>query len=148
MKTKKNDPMTMKKGNTSLVAMKTSKVRKGKKDIHKRAEAKVRRMIAKRWLILGYSVKYQKAAAKELCHRINLKLKDELFDGILLNLYDRHSKKPYNAQQKILRRIVEKRQAQMAYRKTGHTDDLFARCVSKACFSKSIGYFKAYQRGA
>lgn len=133
-------------GNCVLVI--PNKSNRQKRALAKKAkEANVRREVAKRWDVLSKGTQYVKAATKRYCRQATLKMKDELFSSVLLSLNERNSKKSHNIQQRLLRRIVEKRQAQMAYRRTGHTEDLFANHISKMCFSKSINYFKAYQGG-
>lgn len=54
--------------------------------ITKQTEAKSRRKIAKDRENLGRSKRYQKFAVKESCQRSTFKMKEELYDGILLNL--------------------------------------------------------------
>ena len=135
---------------SSQVVMNTSKredKRKKQKTAQKRiqAEANARRRVAKSWDILGHSAKYKKAAAKESCTRTTQSLEDEIFDGILLNLSGRNSVKSFSSQKRILRRIVEKRQAQSAYRRVGRTTDRFVSHIQRHCASKSMCDLRHYQ---
>lgn len=75
------------------------------------AEAASRRQVVQRWQQLAQRFKYQKAASRASCSRTTQMLEEDLFNGILLNLNERNSKKSYCSQKRILRRIVEKRQA-------------------------------------
>lgn len=109
------------------------------------AEANARRKVAKSWAVIARSVKYRKAAAKESCDRLTLLLEEELFDGILLNLSGRNGMKSYACQKRILRRIVEKRQAQKAYRRIGRTENRYANYILRECTNKSMGDLRHYK---
>jgi hypothetical protein len=109
------------------------------------AEANARRKVAKSWALLAKGVKYRKAAAKESCDRLTQILEDELFDGILLNLSGRNGMKSYTCQKRILRRIVEKRQAQSAHRLAGRSCNMFTRQLQRYCTSQSLDCLKRYQ---
>ena len=112
------------------------------------AEANARRKVAKSWELVARGIKYRKAAAKESCGRLTQILEDELFDGILLNLSGRNSMKSYTCQKRILRRIVEKRQAQKAYRRIGRTESCYANYILRECTNKSMNDLQHYQRCA
>ena len=109
------------------------------------AEASARRKVAKRWELVAKGVKYRKAAAKESCGRLTQILEGELFDGILLNLKGRNGMKSYACQKRILRRIVEKRQAQSAHRRAGRSDNRFTKQLQHYCASQSLGCLQHYQ---
>lgn len=109
------------------------------------AEANARRKVAKSWALVAKGGKYRKAAVKESCDRLTQILEEELFDGILLNLSRRNGMKSYTCQKRILRRIVEKRQAQSAHRLAGRSGNMFARQLQRYCASKSLGCLKRYQ---
>ena len=106
-------------------------------------EAKARRKIAKRWDKITQSVSYQKASTRECCRCETSKLKDELFDGILINLREKNSKKSYNRQKRLLRRIVEKRQAQKVHHIVGKTENRFSNYMFRRCLSKSMKQMSA-----
>lgn len=109
------------------------------------AEAASRRQVVQRWQQLAQRFKYQKAASRVSCSRTTQMLEEELFDGILLNLNERNSKKSYCSQKRILRRIVEKRQAQMAHRHIGRSDNMFANHMQRQCVSQSMKELRQYQ---
>ena len=109
------------------------------------AEANARRKVAKSWALLVKGVKYRKAAAKESCDRLTLLLEEELFDGILFNLSGRNGMKSYAGQKRILRRIVEKRQAQSAHRLAGRSGNMFTKQLQRYCASQSLGCLQRYQ---
>lgn len=109
------------------------------------AEANARRKVAKSWSLLAKGVRYRKAAAKESCDRLTQILEEELFDGILLNLSGRNGMKSYTCQKRILRRIVEKRQAQSAHRFAGRSGNMFTKQLQRYCASQSLNCLKRYQ---
>lgn len=148
-KTKPKDHTTMKNNsnNAQGISNNVSKSSKSKKQKvnRKQAEANVRRKVAKSWVFLAHGVKYQKAAVCESCQHATKKMEAELFDGILLNLRDKNSIKSYSEQKRILRRIVEKRQAQQARRNVGRLKDRFTNHMLRHCTSKSLSELKRYQ---
>jgi hypothetical protein len=109
------------------------------------AEANARRKQAKSWALVAQGVKYRKAAVKESCDCLTQILEEELFDGILLNLRGRNGMKSYTCQKRILRRIVEKRQAQLAHRRAGRSGNRFTKQLQHYCASQSLDCLKLYQ---
>ena len=109
------------------------------------AEANARRKVAKSWALVTQGIKYRKAVAKESCDRLTQILEEELFDGILLNLSGRNGMRSYTCQKRILRRIVEKRQAQSAHRLAGRSGNMFTRQLQRYCTSQSLDSLKRYQ---
>lgn len=73
------------------------------------------------------------------------KIEEELFDGIFLSLNERNSKKSYNVQKRILRRIVEKRMAQTTRKNVGRTEGMFANYQLRRSASKSMGDIRKLQ---
>ena len=92
----------------------------------KKAEANARRKVNKSWEKMEHTPRYRSTSAKEVCDTITKKIEIELLDGILLNLSIKSQTKPSSVQNRILRRIVEKRQAQANHKKYGRTEDLAA----------------------
>jgi hypothetical protein len=90
----------------------------------KEAEANARREVNKSWKKVEYTPRYRSASAKEVYKTITKKIEVEVLDGILLNLSIKSQAKPTSVQNRILRRIVEKRQAQANHKKHGRSDDL------------------------
>lgn len=109
------------------------------------AEANARRKVAKSWELVGKVFKYRKAAAKESCGRLTQILEEELFDGIILNLKGRNGMKSYACQKRILRRIVEKRQAQSVHRRVGRTRSRYTNHIFRECTNKSMGDLQHYK---
>lgn len=101
--------------------------------------------MASRWARIAHGVKKQKAAVLDSCNHATQILEDELFDGIFLNLSCRNSVKSYSEQKRILRRIIEKRQAQLAHRQVGRTGNRFTSHFTLHSTSKSIGDLYMYQ---
>lgn len=144
MKNNSNNEKTVM--NSSKKANKKMRQKANQKRIQ--TEANARRKVAKSWALVAQSVKYRKATVKESCNRLTQILEDELFDGILLNLSGRNSMKSYTCQKRILRRIVEKRQAQKAYRRIGRTESRYANYILRECTNKSMNDLQHYQRCA
>ena len=90
----------------------------------KKAEASARRKVNKSWEKMEHTPRYRSASAKEICNTITKKIEVEVLDGILLNLSIKSRNKSASVQNRILRRIVEKRQAQANHNKYGRTEDL------------------------
>ena len=120
----------------------TSRSAKNKKT---KAEANARREIAKRWECMRHSNKYMTAAAKVSSNSLTEALKEELFDGIFLNLDGEVAQKSYSCQKRALRRIVEKRQAQSTHHIMGRTRDRRASYTQRHCTSQSIKQLRSYQ---
>ena len=90
----------------------------------KKAEANARRKVNKSWEKVEHTPRYRSASAKYVCDTITRKIAIEVLDGILLNLSIKSQAKSPSVQNRILRRIVEKRQAQANHKKFGRTEDL------------------------
>ncbi len=116
-----------------------------KKATRREAEANARRKVAKYWDALAKGVKYRKATARVSCRRVTSQLKDELFEGILMNLQGKNGQKSHSAQKRVLRRIVEKRQAQQTHHNVGRTENRFSEHVSRHCVSASMKALRLYQ---
>ena len=85
----------------------------------------------KRWMFLETTRNYRRSLAEETGNKTTKALKSELLDGLFITLNDRNSSKSDKEQARLVRRIVEKRQAQAAHHKIGRTDDLYASKVSR-----------------
>ena len=83
----------------------------------KKKEAKARRKVNEYWQRLESTNKYRKAIVINTCRNTTDMIADEVLDGILLSLNDRNSKRSASEQKRLLRRIVEKRQAQALHAK-------------------------------
>lgn len=90
----------------------------------KKTENNARRKVYKSWKKVEHTPRYRSASAKEVCDTITKMIEIEVLDGILLNLNIKSQMKPASVQNRILRRIVEKRQAQANHKKRGRTEDL------------------------
>jgi hypothetical protein len=99
---------------------------------------KINRNLARSWAIVGNSMRYKRAAVREASSNSLDDIKEEAFDGILITLSSHNSSKSLNVLKRILRRIVEKRQAQIAHRYIGHTDDLTASHLASVYSSKCM----------
>lgn len=110
---------------TKLKIMK--KVNPGKKNMtknqkiaerRKAKEAKARRKVNEEWQRVESTGKYRKAVARNVGRDTTDRIADEVFDGIFLSLNTRNGEKSASEQRRLLRRIVEKRQAQAVHVKT------------------------------
>lgn len=90
----------------------------------KKAEANARRKVSKSWEKVEHTPRYRSASAKYVCDAITRKIEIEVLDGILLNLSIKSQAKSPSVQNRILRRIIEKRQAQANHKKFGRTENL------------------------
>lgn len=97
---------------------------------NKKAEARARRKVIKSWEKVEHTPRYRSASAKEVCDAVTKKIEEEVIDGIFLNLNSKSQAKSTSVQNRILRRIVEKRQAQANHKRHGRTEDLTSTRVS------------------
>lgn len=134
-KTTSNSKNTMNTMNTMNKKANQKQVMKSKK-----AEANARRKVNKSWEKVEHNPRYRSASEKEVCDTITKKIeiKIEVLDGILLNLSIKSQTKPSSVQNRILRRIVEKRQAQANHKKHGRTDDLTSIHISITSTSRCM----------
>ncbi|MCQ2218428.1 MAG: hypothetical protein MJZ33_08105 [Paludibacteraceae bacterium] len=87
-------------------------------------EANTHRKINMSWGKIENTLRYRSESAKHVYESITKKIEAEVLDGILLNLSIKSQSKPTSVQNRILRRIVEKRQAQANHKKHGRSKDL------------------------
>lgn len=110
-----------------------------KKKMNNNAVAKkINKSINKRWECVEKTAKYRRAVAREACLETSKKIEIEVLDGLLLNLKYRNREKPMNVQRRILRRIVEKRQAQANHKKNGRSVDLTSLRITISCTSECL----------
>lgn len=81
---------------------------------------------------------YKKVAVKAACYKTTVKIEEELFDGISLNLNQRNSIKSRSSQKRILRRIIEKRHAQAAHHTFGRGDKTLTSFMTRRSVGKSM----------
>lgn len=112
----------------------------------RKAEANARRKVNKKWERMEETPRYRKAVAKDVCQTTTKKIVVELLDGILLNLNIRSQSKSASVQNRLLRRIVEKRQAQACHQKNGRTDDLTSIHITISCTSKCMNEINKKKR--
>jgi uncharacterized membrane protein YfhO len=105
---------------------------------NKKAEANAHRKVNKSWEKVEHTSRYRSASAREVCDTITKKIEIEVLDGILLYLSIKSQTKPSSVQNRILRRIVEKRQAQANHKKHGRTDDLTSIHISITSTSRCM----------
>lgn len=115
----------MKKNSTmASIENKSGKSNRANQTERKRVkEAKARRKVNDNWQRIECTGKYRKAVAKSIGINTTDKIADEVLDGILLNLNVRNCDKSVPKQKRLLRRIVEKRQAQAIHAKIRNNRD-------------------------
>ena len=86
-------------------------------------EARARRKVNEDWQRVESTGKYRKAVARGAGWNTTDRSADEVLDGIFLNLKARDGEKSASEQKRLLRRIVEKRQAQAIHAKTRKSRD-------------------------
>lgn len=91
--------------------------------IRNKIEANARRKVAMKWAKIGSGAGYKRAAIREASLNAEKRIREETFDGFLLLLSERNCDKSISLQKRILRRIIEKRQAQAVHRYLGHGDN-------------------------
>lgn len=131
-----------------ITSKRSSRSKETKRAKQKEAEANARRKVAKSWAFLGAGNKYRKAAVGESCSRITSEIKENFINGIFFDFCEKNSTKSANVQKRLIRRIVEKRQAQASHRRTGHTQDLFASYLVRECCSKCMDEINRFRRRA
>lgn len=86
-------------------------------------EARARRKVNEDWQRVESTGKYRKAVARGAGWNTTDRIADEVLDGIFLSLKVRDEEKSVSEQKRLLRRIVEKRQAQAIHTKTRKSRD-------------------------
>lgn len=118
--------------------VKKSQSRQARAERRKQKEAKARREVNEKWEHMENTPGYRKAANREMYQTTIRKIEVEVLDGILLNLNVRSQSKPMSVQNRILRRIVEKRQAQANHKKNGRSADLSSVHITISCTSQCM----------
>lgn len=85
------------------------------KERRRAKEANARRKVNEDWQRMESTGKYRKAVAREAGWNTTNRIANEVLDGIFLSLNARNEEKSSSEQKKLLRRIVEKRQAQAVH---------------------------------
>lgn len=119
------------KKNANLAEMMPKKVKNAKSNKQAKAEK-----AANKQKCQMRNRKYVIAVSKETCAKTTQKIQEEVFDGIFLNLNERNQDKSYGEQKRLLRRIVEKRQAQSAHKALGRSENLRAKYI----FTTNVRY--------
>lgn len=107
-----------------------------------RKNAKINRQTIERWLEMEKTGKYRRAMRRETYRTTTIRIETEVMDGVLLNLNDRNSDKPMNVQLRLLRRIVEKRQAQAYHNKNGRTNNRMTTIINISHISRNMERLK------
>lgn len=136
--------MKKKKFNTEGSSMTTSKEVKSNGSSKSKNSSKRTQKDTKKgnvWLRVESTEKYRNYVALVTCCKITESLKLELLDGVSIVLNERNSNKSDKKKRRIMRRIVEKRQAQAAHQKLGRTKDLFVTNIERSNVSRCMYEF-------
>ena len=114
------NPKTMKEANSSKQNMVATQKIAG---CRRAKEPKARCKVNEDWQKIESTGKYRKAALRCIGWDATDRIAEEVLDGIFLNLNTRNGDKSASEQKRLLRRIVEKRQAQAAHTKTRKSRD-------------------------
>lgn len=98
------------------------------------------------WRKMQKGKRYALFAAKEASMHIEQEIKKDLFDGILLCLSSRNEGASMARKRRVLRRIVERKQAQATFRFVGRGDGLLAASVVNRCSSMCMDRLDRYRR--
>lgn len=101
-------------------------------------EAKARRKVNEDWQRIESTGKYRKAAARGAGWITTDRIAEEVLDGIFLSLKAQNGEKSASEQKRLLRRIVEKRQAQAIHAKTRNSRDRKTAIAIKSNTSKCL----------
>lgn len=101
--------------------------------------------LAKAWESVSKMACYKYASARESNRKIISDAKEVLYDGILLSLNHRNNDKSSSVQQRLLRRIIEKRQAQAIHRIAGRSQGRLVRRMTRAYSSRCMLKLYRYQ---
>lgn len=103
---------------------------------------KLKNTANKMWKEAEQKPKYRRAVTMEAYRTTTRRIVTEVLDGIFLCLNEKNQEKSLKVQNRILRRIVEKRQAQTAYRISGNVYDIKAQRLAKRMTSECISHIR------
>ena len=124
----------------------SEKVNVKEQRINKAKGLKIRKKLNRNWQSVEKTSRYRKAVVRAASKAITSWAEDELMDGIFLTLKKRNQDKSWNIKHRLVRRILEKRQAQVAHRVYGHTEDRFMYRTVSLGTSQSYKAIRDYQR--
>lgn len=125
----------MKKTNSNKMNTTTPR---NKTERRRAKEAKARRKVNEYWQRIESTGKYRKAVARGVVWNTTDRIADEVLDGIFLSLNARNDEKSASEQKRLLRRIVEKRQAQAIHAKTRNSRNRKTAIAIKSNTSKCL----------
>ena len=116
----------------------TTNLKRKKSHTDRETEANARRKINRTWMHVEETSRYRRASSNRLYQSTTSKINDEVLDPVNLNLNLKSRVKSANAQYRLLRRIVEKRQAQANHKKNGRSEDLTSLHYTILCVSRCM----------
>lgn len=108
---------------------------KTKKNSQKKKMSRITRENTKRLILMQTSPKFRYSMMKDVCKKTTDIIKEEIMDGLFFSLNNRNDLMSENKKRRIVRRIVEKRQAQASHHIVGRTDNLFNASIANECIS-------------
>ena len=108
---------------------------------------KTSRLIAEAWQRKSRTRDYRRAASKVVTNRTNEMIVKDVLDGVLLNLDVARNGATASVQRRVLRRIVEKRQAQAICRVWGNNAGLFGERLTRRCTGRCVSELQRRRNG-
>lgn len=84
--------------------------------------------------------------AHYLCDETLSDLKDELLDGVFFALGGEYKSKPHHVQLRLVRKVVERRQAKAVHKAVGHTGSRLGASLVNAASSATMCDIRRAQR--
>lgn len=108
----------------------------------------IRRKESRAWGCMAKRKKYVNAVTRDFCCSVTSELIEECLDGVCLNLSMSNRMKSDRVQKRILRRIVEKRQAQAFHNRVKGAHGLYASHIEKNCCSNCMERIQQHRYSA
>ena len=134
---------TKNQNNSNVTAPKSHKSQKESSlQNGKKRASKLRKKLHEHWQRVERTSKYSKARSRVARTHITRRIEDETMDGVLIKLHDRNDDKSFGTKLRLLRRIVEKRQAQAVHHigNSTKTNSRYIATTINANTSKCMAY--------
>lgn len=108
---------------------------------------KTSKLIAEAWQRKGRTRDYRRAASKAVTNRVDRMIAEDVLDGVPLSLGVARNGATAGVQRRVLRRIVEKRQAQAICRVWGNNAGLFGERLTRRRTGRCISELQRHCNG-
>lgn len=95
----------------------------------------------------GQRTRFTRARVSYRCSETLSDIKEELLDGIFFSLNGEYNDKPRHVQLRLVRQLVERRQAKAVHKIVGHTDSRLKASLVNAAYSQSMMSIEQAQHG-